>query len=316
MDLVADLAAIAWFPEIRNILSLLVGVGILMGSVYLLVATNTGARLGLLIALASLLGWMTIMGLIWMAYGIGLKGSEPTWEAIGINHGDLSQADLAEARELPPFDELPDPEDILVGNPDLEEVVFPEGRANVPDPTLGQLVEADPELRASLGLDEEGLNGWSLLIPSDPIRGEAQASADAALGPNGNGVFQSASEYRVLDAFMFGGEERVPEDAGPLERAWIKVKTTVSNLFGRPEHNAIVQVQRVIPQETEPGEAPPAPEVDPDAPVESVILIRDYGDKRFPPFMVTLVSAILFALTCNALHRRDKIVTRNRAAAG
>jgi hypothetical protein len=316
MDLVADLAAIAWFPEVRNILSLLVGIGILMGSVYLLVATNTGARLGLLIALASLLGWMTIMGVIWMAYGIGLKGREPTWEAIEINHGDLSEADLAEARDLPAIEDLPDPEDVLVENPDLEELIFPEGRDNVSDPTLGQMIEAAPELRESLGLDEESLNGWFLLIPSDPIRGEAQASADAALGPDGNGVFQATSEYRVLDAFMLGGEERVPEDAGFLERAWIKIKTTVGNLFGRPEHYAIVQVQRVIPQETVPGEAPPAPQVDPDAPVESVILIRDYGDKRFPPFMVTVVSAILFALTCNALHRRDKIVTRNRAAAG
>jgi hypothetical protein len=316
MDLVADLAAIAWFPEIRNILALAAGVGILMGSVYLLVATNTGARLGLLIALACLLGWITIMGVIWMAYGIGLKGREPTWHAIEINHGDLTEADLAEARELPPLDDLPDPEEILAENPELEEIIFPEGRENVADPTLGQVIEADPELRESLGLDEEGLNGWTLLIPSDPIRGEAQAAADAALGPDGNGVFQSSSEYRVLDAFSHGGEERVPEDAGLLERAWIKIKTTVSNLFGRPEHYSIVQVQRVIPQETEPGQAPLAPEVDPDAPVESVILIRDYGDKRFPPFMVTVVSAILFALTCNALHRRDKLVNRNRAAAG
>jgi hypothetical protein len=316
VDFVADLAAIAWFPEIRNILSLLVGVGILMGSVYLLLATNTGARLGLLITLAGLLGWMTIMGVIWMAYGIGLKGREPTWDAIEINHGDLSEADLAAARELPLPEDLPDPEEVLAENPDLEEVIFPEGRENLSDPTLGQIIEADPELRASLGLDEDGLNGWTLLIPSDPIRGEAQAAADAALGPDGNGVFQSTSEYRVLDAFSYGGEERVPEDASALERAWIKIETTASNLLGRPEHYAVVQVQRVIPQETEPGQAPPTPEVDPDAPVESVILIRDYGDKRFPPFVVAVVSAILFALTCNALHRRDKIVTRNRAAAG
>jgi hypothetical protein len=316
MDLVADLAAIAWFPEIRNILSLLVGVGVLMGSVYLLVATNTGARLGLLITLACLFGWMSIMGVIWMAYGIGLKGREPTWDAIEINHGDLSEADLAEARELPPAEDLPDPEEVLQENPELEEILFPEGRDNASDPTLGQVIEADPDLRESLALDEEGLNGWTLLIPSDPIRGEAQAAADAALGPDGNGVFQSTSEYRVLEAYSFGGEKPVPEDAGLLERAWIKIKNTVRNLIGRPEHFAIVQVQRVIPQETVPGEAPPAPEVDPDAPVESVILIRDYGDKRFPPFMVTVVSAVMFALTCNALHRRDKIVTRNRAAAG
>ncbi|MGH9116834.1 MAG: hypothetical protein ACRD0A_02825 [Acidimicrobiales bacterium] len=316
MELVADFAAIAWNPEIRNILSLLVGIGILMGSVYLLLATNTGARLGLLISLASLLGWITIMGVIWMAYGIGLRGSDPTWSAIEINHGDLVSADLVEARVLPLPADLPDPDEVLQDNPELEEIVFPEGRENLPDPTLGQIMEADPELRESLGLDEDGLNGWFLLIPSDPIRGEAQAAADAALGPDGNGVFQSTSEYRVLDAFSFGGEERIPDDSGALERAWLKIRSTLRNLIGRPEHFAVVQVQRVIPQETEPGQAPPAPQVDPDAPVESVILVRDYGDRRFPPFMVTVVSAVLFGITCNALHRRDKIAARNRAATG
>lgn len=313
MDQLETLAAIAWNPEIRNILSLLVGVGILVGSVYLLLGTNTGARLGLLITLGSLFGWLTIMGLTWWMYGIGLKGTEPSWEAIEINHADLAVADLTEARDLP-SEELPDPNEVLQDNPELEEVLFPDGRANAADPTLGQLVEADPDLREELGLDEDGLDGWTLLIPSDPIRGEGQAAADAALGPDGNAVFQASSEYRVLDAFSFGGEAPVPEDANLAERAWHKVTTTLTNLTGRPEHFAIVQVQAVIPQETEPGQAPPAPEVDPDQAVESVILIRDYGDKRFPPFMVTLVSGILFFLTCNALHRRDKIAARNRAA--
>ncbi|MGH9244532.1 MAG: hypothetical protein ACRD29_09485 [Acidimicrobiales bacterium] len=312
MEALSTLAAIAWDPEIRNILSLLVGVGILCGTVYLLLATNTGARLGLLIALASLFGWMTIMGVIWWMYGIGLKGQEPSWSPIEINHGDLTVADLDEARELPEPDHLPDPNEVLQDHPELEEVVFPEGRSGFPDPTLGQLIEADPDLREELNLDEE-LGGWFLLIPSDPIRGEAQAAADAALGPNENAVFQASSEYRVLDAYDFGGEERVPDDTGQLERARRKIETTIQNLFGRPEHYAIVQVQRVIPQEAEPGQAPPPPEVDPNAPLESVILIRDYGDKRLPPFMVTLVFGVLFALACNALHRRDKVVAANRA---
>jgi hypothetical protein len=314
MDDLATLAAIAWNPEIRNILSLLVGIAILCGSVYLLLATNTGARLGLLLTLAALFGWMLIMGLIWLIYGIGLKGAEPTWRAVEINHGDLTAAITDEARDLPPLEELPDPNEVLEENPELEEILFPEGREGFPDPTLGQIIEAAPELREELGLDEQGLNGWFLLIPSDPNSGEAQASADAALGPNGNAVFQATSEYRVLGAFSFGGEEPLPEDAGPLEEAWHKVTTTLSNLTGRPEHLTIVAVQRVVPQETQPGEAPPAPEVDPDAPVQSVVLIRDYGDKRFPPFMVTVVSGILFFLTCSTLHRRDKLVARNRAA--
>ena len=41
------LAGIAWDPQIRGFLAVLVGVVVLMGSVYLLLGTNLGARLGL-----------------------------------------------------------------------------------------------------------------------------------------------------------------------------------------------------------------------------------------------------------------------------
>ena len=45
-------AGLAWNPGIRGILVVAVGVAVLMGSVYLLLATNPGARLGMLVALA------------------------------------------------------------------------------------------------------------------------------------------------------------------------------------------------------------------------------------------------------------------------
>ena len=43
-----------WSPFIRGILVVLIGVGVLCGSVYLLLATNLGARLGFLVAMAGL----------------------------------------------------------------------------------------------------------------------------------------------------------------------------------------------------------------------------------------------------------------------
>jgi hypothetical protein len=66
--------------------------------------------------------------------------------------------------------------------------------------------------------------------------------------------------------------------------------------------------------ETKPGQAPPTPQLDPKAPVISVVMIRSLGDIRFPGFVVFLVSGILFFITCNTLHRRDKRIARNRAA--
>ena len=39
-------ALVSWDPEIRNILTLGVGIGVLVGSVFLLLSTNTGPRTG------------------------------------------------------------------------------------------------------------------------------------------------------------------------------------------------------------------------------------------------------------------------------
>jgi hypothetical protein len=77
-----SILAIGWEPELRGILTVIIAVFALMGSVYLILGTNIGARLGFLVAFAGLAGWMFLMGAIWWAYGIGLKGPEPSWEAM------------------------------------------------------------------------------------------------------------------------------------------------------------------------------------------------------------------------------------------
>ena len=74
--------AIRWEPELRGILIVIIAVVVLCGSIYMIMATNLGARLGFLVALTGLAGWMALMGIIWMIYGIGLKGPEPSWEAV------------------------------------------------------------------------------------------------------------------------------------------------------------------------------------------------------------------------------------------
>ncbi len=56
------LAEIAWDPEIRNILGLLVGIVVLFGSVMLIVGSNTGPRTGVLVVLACLFGWLSHHG--------------------------------------------------------------------------------------------------------------------------------------------------------------------------------------------------------------------------------------------------------------
>ena len=70
----------AWMPELRGILTVIIGVFVLMGSVYFIMMTNMGARLAFLVAFSGLAGWMFLMAAIWWTYGIGLKGAEPSWD--------------------------------------------------------------------------------------------------------------------------------------------------------------------------------------------------------------------------------------------
>ena len=60
------LLSIGWEPELRGLLTVIIGTVALCGSVYLLLGTNLGIRLGLLVAMAGLFGWMLMMGVIWM----------------------------------------------------------------------------------------------------------------------------------------------------------------------------------------------------------------------------------------------------------
>ena len=76
--MLSTLLAISWQPELRGIVVVLIAVVVLIGGTYLIVGTNLGARLGVLVVLAGFFGWMMTMGAIWWTYGIGLKGPEPS----------------------------------------------------------------------------------------------------------------------------------------------------------------------------------------------------------------------------------------------
>ena len=304
------LAAITWSPGFRGILVVAVGVLVLMGSVYLLLATNTGARLGFLLALTGLMGWMTIMGLVWSMYGIGKQGPAASWKVEDLNYDDLTQTEVVVARGLPEPDQLPTAESFLEADPALAEQ-FPVTEG-VKRPGLGDLLGVDPDLEEQL--QDDLPDGWVLLASSDPQTGEAQASASAYVIDDRK-LFTSQGEFVVVNAFSYGGKESLPDDANLLDRIWFKAKRILTWPFGHPTHYAVVQLQQVVPQETAPGQAPPLPEADETKPVISVIMVRDLGAKRLPSVGVMLFSGTVFAVCCNSLHRRDKLVAEARAAA-
>mgnify|MGYP003339601250 FL=1 len=170
--MLSTLLAIGWEPEIRGALVVLIGAVTLMGSVYLLLGTNLGARLGLLVALAGLFGWLATMGAIWWTYGIGLKGREATWKPaapVSIVR-DARLLDRAAVLEAP----------IKVG-----ETATPTEVAKA----------AEAELLAE---------GWVKLDEADPRRGQAVASADDIIQNKAKEF--AAGEYAAVAVYDRGGE--------------------------------------------------------------------------------------------------------------
>lgn len=313
------LAAIAFDPHIRGTLVVLVGVIVLVGSVYLLVASNTGVRNGFLIAMCALFGWNFSMGLIWWQYGIGLRGRDPVWMEREINFSRSDPVINEHLADLPPTDELPDPAALLAefeaANPaESERIRETEGESFRAE-TLTDVVTVAPTVKRDL---DEQLNGWRILPESDARRGDAAASADAALANEQVfGQDTSSADYVLKDVFLFGGKagaepETIAGEDNFLERAWNRI-TTVFQPKNPPLYAAIT-VQKVAPQEVLPGEAPPPPQLDESADTVTVLLLRNLGNRRLVPFLFAMFNGVIFAVLARTLHVRDKRAMAERAA--
>lgn len=169
--MLSTLLSVGWEPEIRGYIVVLIGIGALVGSTYLLVGTNIGARLGFLVSMAALSGWMFSMCIVWAVYGIGLQGPFPKWkpaEPITIVR-DGSQLNVAEVVDAPI-----------------------------------DLKGLDPEAAAKKVSDTLVENGWKMLSDSDPGRGQAVASADEIIQIEAEEF--AAGEYTAVHVYDKGGE--------------------------------------------------------------------------------------------------------------
>lgn len=286
-ELASVVAGISWKPEIRGVLTVVVAVALLMGSIYLILLTNVGTRLGFLLAGSAFFGFLTILCATWWIYapGIGPGGRPPAWHVIEMNEGDLSEAALEQARPLD-TSALPEPD------------------------ALAELTPAEFETEAAK--HERELAGWKLLSPADPARNEAQAAVDQYVLGEGKEVtgFGDATDYVATYALERGGKpEREQNDI------WARITHKVSSAVRimHPTRYALIQVQPTIEQKAEPGQPPPVPEADPDAATISVILERDLGQRRLPQALTAVGSGLIFGLMCVMLHRRDRRATQLRA---
>lgn len=299
MQQLAFIDGIGFDPFFRGLLSVLVGVVVLVGGTYLLIATNTGARSGMLIACAGLFGWMFLMGIVWTVYGIGWRGAPPSWALVEINIDDADDND----------------DGLLFSEVEgAQELFGADVSVNDPDPDAAQVAALEKAKTTDLG-------GWRYLSTSDGIRGEAQASADQFLVEEA--IFGSG-DYLPLQfgGFTSGGKPVLKEDANQLDRVWHFFNET----FFNPVHDQeliVIQAQEIIAKPSFPGQPPPVAEANPEAALVSVIMERDRGGPfpslisglRFTPFMFTLANGLLFAVFAWALHNRDRRQDLIRAAA-
>jgi hypothetical protein len=309
--MMTTLAAIAFDPNIRGALVVLIGVIVLVGSTYLLVATNTGVRNGFLISMCALFGWMFSMGLIWWQYGIGLKGRDPSWMEQEINFTRDDAVINETLAKLPSTDELPDPEELFAdfeeANPAASREIRQAEGESFRATTLTKAVTVAPELKVEL---DEQLNGWRILPESDSRRGDAAAAADAAIiNEQVFGSETSSASYILKDVYFFGGKsgaepETIAGEDNVFEQAWNRISTVFEPK--NPPLYAAITVQKVEPQEVLPGEAPPPPVADESADTVTVLLLRNLGNKRLIPFLFTLFNGIIFAVLAWVLHNRDK----------
>jgi len=77
-----------WNPTIIGILTVVSAVGLFCGSVYLLLGTNLGGRLGFLVAIAGLSGFMLLLATLWWTAGSsGIDpphGRSPQWKVVEV----------------------------------------------------------------------------------------------------------------------------------------------------------------------------------------------------------------------------------------
>lgn len=166
-----SLLAIGWEPELRGLLTVIIGVVILCGSVYGIMATNMGTRLAFLVAATAFAGWMMLMGAVWLIYGIGLRGPDPTWQPVsGV--GVLQNVEAL-------------------------------GSAGVLDPNAD--VPADATSSESADVVRESFlgQGWVVLDKASPAFGQAQAAATELLVADG--AF-AAGQFEIIEIFDTGGE--------------------------------------------------------------------------------------------------------------
>jgi len=253
-----------WYPTILGVLVVLAGVVLFMGSVYLLLGTNLGARLGFLVAFTGLAGFMVILTLLWCTTASPLntlKGRPASWK-VQESITALNKSTVDQARTIDTKAHLLD---VKTQSPEI---------ANVKAAVDAALVT-------------------KLDIPT----------AHVTENDNRFAKFEDVTKYQILQTWEVGGSR---------PQFW----------KGEFHHATEVAVVRYCENQPQPdasvrpfGLPPLPPECLKGGQQGYLVLIRDLGSVRLPPFIAFVISSILFLLGLLMLHWRERDEQEAEAAA-
>jgi hypothetical protein len=270
------LAAISWDPQLRGALIVLAALLILPGSVYLLLSTNLGMKVGLLVAIAGLSGWLLLLNVLWLVGPlgngpIGYKGVSSGWDVKEIVTGDLVTHSGLKA---------------IVGTPGRPSTQFPSGWA--------PLVQGNPLLASAAPAAD------TALIPPPP--GSTQKRAFPP-------PFKLTQDYVLVTAYTRGGHNYLFNLFG--YKVYWRIRHHYIYVKHQPRY-VVVRVAPSLPSVTLNGAAATLPAPDLSQPPTNVVLLHNVGSLRLPPILLGFGSFIIFALACEQLHHRDRELARRR----
>jgi hypothetical protein len=276
------LAGITWDPFIRGVVILAVFIIVLPGSVYLVLATNTGVRLGLLLAAAGVTGLMFMLAILWMVLS--------------------STADVGRANSWKPLQ-------VVTG--DFKSQVTVKGVQDFPVDALRSIPPAPSALPSKHWYwPLQSCHSDNRLHQENPAKlTDTESAADKVLVPSSTGLTRSqlatpftlATDYVYIDGFEKGAN-------GGCLFAIRRHKVYLP--LGRGPHYVIMRAQPALPV---PATSTAKPQPNASKPYSYVVLERNLGSVREPQFIMAVVMGIIFLILCDTLHRRDKEIAARRA---
>jgi hypothetical protein len=240
-----------WYPTILGVLVVVAAVVLFLGSIYVLLGTNLGARLGFLVAFTGLAGFMMLLSLLWCTTASPLntlKGRIPQWK--------------------------------------VQEVIASPQKSKTSD------VHDIKQKR----FQAEATEAANVKAAVDAALVTKVSTPTVEYTPNDNrfAKFEDVTKYQILQTWEIGGSK---------PQFW-------KGEFRHTPQYAVVQFCQVLDtSQSQPFGLPPLPpqcDNSADAKAGYVVLFRDLGSLRVPPFVAFGMSAILFILGLLGLHWRER----------